>query len=184
MKKIKGFPGYLYEDGIVYNPKGKQQKLILHSSGSKTYKVKRYDNKWVHLYESKLLAIVGEILTLPDDAKQIPGFNNYFIDKSGKVYSFSVSNPTGIIMKSRVGSSGYPVIGLGKDVTKEVHQLLAKTFIMEDYIKKGFCVLHKDNDKWNCCLDNICVGTYSRNNKDAYSDGINSGNVKGINRSA
>ena len=164
---INEFPGYKYENEIILNPSGKKVNQINHKSGLITYKMKRYDNKWVHLCESKLRMLTGRGLKLPNDAIKIKGYDNYFIDKKGNVYSFNKTNPDGIIMKHAIGQNGYPRVSFNGRC-QEIHTIMANTFIMDGYSKKGLCVLHKDDDKLNCNLDNLCVGTYSRNNKDAY----------------
>ena len=174
--KINGFPGYTYKDGVLYNPKNKAVNIITNARGSQTYKVKNYLGKWTHLALLKLKALVGEVLELPSDAKQIKGFEDYYIDPRGIMYSFSSYTPAGSIMTTGVGSNGYPRVSLGSNKTVEVHQLLARTFIMDDYIERGLVVLHRDDNKLNCTLDNICVGTYKRNNKDSYKTGCNPGN--------
>lgn len=173
---VKGFPGYTYNNGILYNRYNKIVKMMCRKDGYKTYKVKNNTGKWVQLNLSKLKSLVGEVLKMPDDAKKIPGYNDYYIDKRGTVYSFSIQRPDGIIMKQSIGSNGYPKINLGARKSKEIHQLLAITFIVEDYIERGLCVLHRDDNKLNCVLTNLCVGTYSQNNKDAYKSKLNPGN--------
>ena len=59
---------------------------------------------------------------------------------------------------------------------RSIHSLIAITFLDENYIGKGLCCLHLDNNKNNHQLSNIKIGTYSENNKQAYTDGVNEGN--------
>jgi len=53
---------------------------------------------------------------------------------------------------------------------------MAETFIMNRYSSYGLCCMHKDNNKRNCHISNLSLGTYSKNNKDAYRDKLNQGN--------
>jgi len=177
MVDIDGFPGYKYEDGVVYKPNGDVQKLLKGNTPKRSnffYKMKNAEGKWVQVTRDRIKSIVGEILGIPEDAKQIYQYENYYIDTDGNVYSFSRSNPTGKKLSPRIDTAGYLSITL-KGKPRTVHSLLAETFIMHDYREKGLCVMHIDNNKLNCKLSNIKVGTYSENNKQAYKDGINKG---------
>jgi len=81
---------------------------------------------------------------------------------------FSPHIKQGIILKPRVGTNGYMQLSInykGKLRTCSVHKLVAETFLMNDYIQKKLCCMHKDNNKLNCHLDNLVIGTYSTNNK-------------------
>ena len=177
MKQVDELPGYKYIDNILYNPKGKQVNLIKTKGGKGTYKVKNNENKWLNISKSKILSLFDYILQIPIDAKQIPGNSDYFIDKNSNIYSFSKMYPSGKILSPCVGTNGYLYLIInGK--TLSVHSIMANTFIINEYTKKGLCCMHKDNDKLNCKLNNLCIGTYSQNNKDAYKDGLNKGNKK------
>lgn len=117
-------------------------------------------------------------MQLPPDATPIAGTTKYFIDKCGIVYSFA-TDARGIILTPVIGTNGYLSVSIyyeGNRKTVDIHKLVAETFIMENYAAKGLVCMHKDNNKTNCHIDNLCIGTYSQNNKDAYSDGLNPGN--------
>lgn len=135
--------------------------------------------------QTKIEALCGDTLELPLDAKIIPGTGGvYYIDESGNVYSFSKSNPKGLKLTNILNSAGYYVVNItfdGKRRPIEVHQLMARTFLQEDYIEKGLVCLHADDVKTNIKLTNLSIGTYSKNNKDAYATGVNQGNILGIN---
>lgn len=175
---IPEFSNYEYIDGDVVDTKTGKTKL-LRKRGD--YKLKDDTGKWRAVSVVKIKALCGDTLVLPEDAVPIKGAaEGYHIDKKGIVYSFSRSHPAGTILKGSVGSGGYlrvkivDAYGVSKDV--DVHSLVAKAFIDEYYIEKGLVCMHGDNNKLNPCLDNLSVGTYSQNNKDAYTDGLNPGN--------
>ena len=137
----------------------------------------------------KIFALTGFKLKLPEDAIKIKD-SEEFIDKKGNVYSFSRSNPQGIIKSlnyrfDKDGNKKYVQVQIsvnGERKTKDIHSLLADAFIHPGYAKEGLCVAHKDNDKHNFSLENLSVVSYSKNNKDAYKDGLNKGNINGINK--
>lgn len=175
---IPEFTNYRYVDGEVVDRKTNKVKA-LRKRGD--YKLKDDTGKWRAVSVVKIKALCGDILELPKDAVEIKSAaKGYYIDKKGTVYSFSKSNPAGAVLKGSIGSGGYlrvkivSVCGTSKDV--DVHSLVARAFIDENYIEKGLVCLHSDNDKLNPRLDNLSVGTYSQNNKDAYTDGLNPGN--------
>ena len=173
--KIKGFPNYRFIKDEVYDLRGKKKNILIGTRGKSFYKLKNYNGKWSSISLAKLKALAGNIMSIPKDAVPIPGYNNYYIDKLATIYSFNRFDPTGIIIKQTQTQNGYIVAGIqGKSL--EVHMLMAKAFIMVNYIERGLCVLHLDNDKTNNNLNNLVVGTYSRNNKQAYKDGLNPGN--------
>ncbi len=109
-------------------------------------------------------------MKVPSTARQVMrATGKYYIDTDGTVYAFPISHPQGIKSKFRLSTAGYVSTTIdGKSV--DVHVLMAETFIMQDYIKKGLCCLHRDNDKTNCNISNLNIGTYSQNNKDAVTD--------------
>ncbi len=140
-------------------------------------KMQRDDGKWDSISEKQLMVRCGLILKLPQDAIQVSGASSdYYIDKKSNVYSFSITNPHGVILSKNIGSRGYHHVSItinGKRTVKDVHSLMINTFVMKDYAKKGLCCLHRDNNKLNCELSNLSIGTYSKNTKDAYVDGLN-----------
>ncbi len=178
---IYGFSNYKLINNDIYDKNGKKKSIIILGNGRKRYNLKDDNGKWRGVSISRINKLTGRILKLPKDAKKIPGYNEYFIDKKGNIYSFSDASPEGKILKHNIGTSGYPRVSVGGK-QRDVHTLLAKTFIMEDYIERGLCCMHKDNNKLNFILTNICIGTYSQNNKQAYDDNINQGNKNGGNK--
>ena len=181
MEEIKGYNNYFYDGKDVYKCKKKITKTK--SKNKPSFKMKSNKGIWKRVSETTVKGLTSYKLKIPKHAVRIS--ENDFIDKQGNIYNFGLNNRNGIIKKHKVGTNGYPSIGLvinGKHTTVAVHQLLADSFIHKGYIAKGLCCLHKDNNKLNFNMDNLSVGTYSKNNKDAYTDGINKGNIKGVNK--
>jgi len=179
---IKEYPDYYFENDILHfkTIKGKVKviKETIIKKGIR-YKVKNINNKWGYVAKSKLLSLAGLILKLPETAKEIPNFPGYYIDHDSNIYSFNINYPRGIILKPVTDNSGYLAVGLSIKNNKtwvNVHKLMLITFLMQDYVEKGFCCMHLDNNKQNNKLTNLAVGTYSENNKAAYRDGLNPGN--------
>ena len=159
--KIPGFNDYEYIDEKIINKKKKE--ITISKTGNGIYcKMKNDEGKWKAIAYSKIKALVGEKLIMTIDAQPIPGTNDtYFVNKQGIIYSFSNSYPNGKILKPNIGKSGYPGVTI-RGKRREVHTLVVKTFIMEDYVERGLCCLHSDDDKSNFKLSNLSVGTYSK----------------------
>ena len=166
--QIPGFNDYAYLNGNVINKNNKVLKKITTKLGTYQYKMKRDNGRWTSVTESTLNSLVGNTIKLPSTAKGIPKSEGYFIDTDGTVFSFSRAFPQGKILTHTIGTAGYPRVKIDEK-TMDVHTILARTFIMENYIEKGLVCRHKDDIKTNCHIDNLCVGTYSQNNKEAYA---------------
>jgi len=179
--KIPNFPLYYYDSGNVFwNKNNKQVFPFTAADNSIRYKLKNNKNKWVQIAKSTLEASVGNILKIPKTAKLIHNSNNTtYIDIDSSIYSFSPNFPTGKILKPILGTTGYMRVSItykGKKRPCDIHKLMAETFILPNYRKQGLCCLHADDDKLNCHLTNLSVGTYSQNNLDSYKRGRNPGN--------
>lgn len=179
---IKGFSDYeLLENGNVLNLK--TQKIV-HEIKRKNQngillKMMNDNDLWVSV--SKNYIIKNSLgINIPKGFLKIPNYENYYINKYGEVISLS-SMKMGKKLKIyyHKDNKRYPTVNI-KGKSKMVHQLLALTFIDKDYLKKGLCVLHLDNNKNNHSLSNLKVGTYSENNKQTYADGLNKGNKKSV----
>jgi len=171
--KIQGYNRYNYSDKKVIDLVTKtNMKLHSRKTGSTYYKLKNNKGVWGQITPQKLNSLCGIFTPMPKESKLIPGFSNAWINKEGEVYVISVQNPDGYVLAHRVGNNGYPVVRL-ESKPVEVHKLLCKTFIMEDYIEKGLVCMHADDIKTNIDLSNLSVGTYSQNNLDAYASGAN-----------
>lgn len=148
--------------------------------GKSVIKLKHDSLVWKNVKVSYLKALCGVgILPVPETARIIPHTEGkYYIDTEGNVYSFNLIK-TGKKLKPYTPEGKYPVVKVsykGKNRKVEVHQLMCVTFIMEDYVEKGLVCMHLDDNKQNYKLSNLQVGTYSQNNKDAYTRGLNKGN--------
>lgn len=176
----KEYPNYDYIDGEVIRKSGKVCKPTIRSNGSIVYKLRDANNKWNQVRIQTIKALTGDKLVLPESARKVlHGNGDYWIDTDGVVYSFSIRNPQGLVMKVRKGSSGYlqvQIVYKGRKHIVDVHKLMGETFIEPDYSSKGLVCMHLDNNKLNPKLSNLKLGSYSENNKAAYADGLNKGN--------
>lgn len=178
---IPEFANYIYIedlDLVVSRISGKTMMANKRHSGNTYYKLKRDDGVWCQVSRLKLLSSCGLKIDISNCSKLIPNSGNYFCDTKGVIHSFE-NFSFGEVIEGSVGSSGYKAVNIvykGKRRNVEIHQLVCVTHIMSDYIEKGLVCLHADNDKLNNNISNLSVGTYSKNNKDAYADGINKGN--------
>ena len=97
----------------------------------------------------------------------LPGFEaciEYFVNRKGDVKS--TKGTVERLLKHRISKGGYPQvnltqrIGRGKVKTVTVHTLVAFAFLgppPTPYGRKSGCSLidHKDENKANCCVDNL-----------------------------
>lgn len=177
MHEILNFSCYYFDSQLqLINKKvNKPQKLF----GNK-YKIKcDITKQFQWKSRNNLLALANIYLQVPKDAKQILNASKYFIDTGGNVYSFNI-NKSGALLKPSLHHSGYLYVNIvldsGVKVSRNIHTLVCNAFIMENYIEKGLCCLHLNNNKQDNSLQNLAVGTYSQNNIQAYADGLNPGN--------
>ena len=95
-----------------------------------------------------------------DDWKPIPGFENYRINEKGEII-----NKFGKLLKPGKLANGYMHVSLSNDTVKSkhmyVHHLVWIAFNGE--IPQGLMVCHKDTNKENNALDNLCVMTQKEN---------------------
>lgn len=180
---IKNFSQYYYKNNEVrYIKNDKLVKPFIAKKKNSTtlrYKLKNDEEVWIGIAATTVEALAGNTLQLPSDALPIYNSNGqYFIDKAGTVYSFA-SDKRGIILQHQTGTSGYLYVNVfyeGTVKSVNIHKMVVETFILPNYTSKGLVCMHRDNNKTNCHIDNLCLGTYSQNNKDAYKDGLNPGN--------
>lgn len=96
----------------------------------------------------------------------------YFISETGEVVSFKRRNPR--TLKTAESNCGYEIVTLvtdnGTRKTFYVHRLVASAFIGE--IPQGMVVNHKDGNKFNNCVANLEIVTYSENNLHAHATGL------------
>lgn len=101
--------------------------------------------------------------------KIIKEFPKYLIGIDGSIFSLYTKR----ILKHHLHRDGYPQIILckdGKHFTKQIHRLVAKTFIKN---KNNYpCVNHIDGNKLNNNIFNLEWCSYSQNTKHAISLGL------------
>lgn len=108
--------------------------------------------------------------------KNIDGFNDYMVSNLGRVKSFKQNKET--ILKGYTKINGYIVTTLvnnnGKQITKQIHQLVAEAFILKpDFNPDGsningiLCVNHKDGNKLNNTVENLELCDVTYNNRHA-----------------
>ena len=105
------------------------------------------------------------------DISEFIGF--YKISKSGDIVSVSRNGTAGFekTIKPVIGTNGYLKVSLrcnGKRYTRNIHRLLAQTFIPNN--ENLPCVNHIDGNKTNNSLDNLEWVSYSRNIQHAYDN--------------
>ena len=171
---IPGFTRYTFEEGIVTDTEIGKVKNAIKRGSKLSYKLKDDAGTWRGISESKVRALCGDMLNKPLGAKILPGSDNCWVSPLGEVYTTSIVNPRGTILKHYVDTSGYLTVRINNK-HQNVHKLVAQTFLMSDYIEKGLVCMHLDDDKSNCNLSNLKIGTYSQNNLDAYATGVNPG---------
>lgn len=172
--QIPNFPDYRFTDGNVFKiSTGKKNNWNIRIQ----VKIKHKDGLWKQRSKASIKASLGIVNKLSSDFITIPfTCNKYFINKHGEVFGYTKTYPEGRKLKNTINSVGYPrvtIVFKGRKRYVDVHQLMCVTFIMEDYIERGLVCLHRDDNKENIELSNLSIGTYSQNNKDAYSTGVN-----------
>ena len=76
---------------------------------------------------------------------------------------------TGRLLKPGAASNHYPTVAIGKGNTRLVHSLVASAFLGP--CPAGQEVRHKEGNRMNPRLDNLCYGTRSDNIYDAIRHG-------------
>ncbi len=115
-----------------------------------------------------------------EQAYEYPKVNNYFVTKSGNIYSTYVKGCRGSVDISNphrlsygVDKDGYYRVVLSNNGNKKyikVHTMVAETFIGE--IISPYVVNHKDGDKHNNSVENLEIVTSAYNTKHAHSSGL------------
>jgi hypothetical protein len=89
----------------------------------------------------------------------------YEVSSSGRVRN----RVRGNILKSTLGSHGYPMVSLGRKIKRTVHSLVAEAFLGP--CPPGQEVRHRDDERWNAALSNLEYGTRAQNVADMLSRG-------------
>lgn len=108
-------------------------------------------------------------------------YSDFLIDENGNIYNVK----TGHTYKKSISQSGYYIITLpmgkrGEVKSIRLHKALAETF-MPNPLNYPI-VLHKDENKLNCSLDNLEWGSYKKNTNDYLRNEISKGNLYVNNR--
>lgn len=101
--------------------------------------------------------------------KTVDGYSDYEVSTEGRIKRKS----TGTLLVQTPDSRGYPSVTIYDETgqhTKNVHRILAKTFIPNPENKRT--VNHKDGNKRNNHISNLEWNTSSENLKHAYDIGL------------
>jgi len=95
----------------------------------------------------------------------------------GRVAYHKDANIRKVYSPEELSTNGvYPSISInGKD--KKVHLVVFQTFRPEEYdaMKPGEMILHEKDDRMDCRIDKLRVGTRSQNGRDAHDNGKHDG---------
>ena len=97
--------------------------------------------------------------------KTIKDYPQYQVSSFGRVKSFCKDKVNGRLLKPGKSSTGYFTVSLLRRNSKQVHELVAESFIGPK--PKGFDVLHFDGSRDNNRHDNLGYGTRTKNIEDA-----------------
>lgn len=112
--------------------------------------------------------------------KNIPGYENYYINEIGNIISTKIAH-RGKKIEGSITDFGYKRIKLiknGEPIRTFVHNLVAISFIPNPNNKP--CINHKDGDKLNNHKDNLEWCTWSENLKHAHITGLRKSGKKTI----
>lgn len=177
MYEIPNFSSYFLneKDEVVRKSDGKIMPLYLRGGKEtqKFFKLKNDTGAFVCVSPNKIKALARGVKP-PEGYFQVPKYSNVYVSKEGSVWSGpTVVFPLGKFLSVNCTDNKYPKVKTTEYGNLAVHQLLALTFLDQDYLDKGLCVMHLDDNKQNYSLLNLKVGTYSENNKAAYETGTN-----------
>lgn len=105
------------------------------------------------------------------DASPIPGFDKYFVDKLGNVWSTERGEPK--LMSQFDSGNGYNRVCLtksGKWQSYDVHRLVAATFLGKTTKSQPY-VLHWNDDRKDNRLENLRYGSQKENINDSKRNG-------------
>lgn len=178
MYEIPNFSDYILtpEMEILRKKDNKVMPIYEDSAGNKFLKLKTDSGKFVKRVKDAIIALALPVKE-PEGFIEVPSYKDLFVSMDGKVWSAPTHKfPLGTYLKINNGPNRYSSVNTSRYGCVEVHKLLALTFLDKDYLHKGLCVMHLDDNKHNFSLNNLKIGTYSENIKAAYANGLNPGN--------
>lgn len=111
--------------------------------------------------------------SLTETWRPIPGYERtYRVSSLGRIYSIPRPRTRGGLLSVKISKRGYPAVALvqdGKQVTHEVHRLVALAFLGPR--PAGADVRHLDGDCLRPHVDNLAYGTRSENQYDLVAHG-------------
>jgi hypothetical protein len=102
---------------------------------------------------------------MSEEWRTVIGHPLYMVSDFGRVYSHRSQK----YLRPGIASNGYPTVRLNGKKTRTVHSLVIEAFIGPRPDKME--VRHKDGNRRNFVLNNLCYGTPSENQADAYRHG-------------
>lgn len=117
---------------------------------------------------------------MKEEFREIKGFEGrYSVSNLGRVKSLpkSLGIPCSkkirpeYILKSNIANNGYIRVNLGRGNMRNIHRLVAETFIQNPDNKP--CVNHIDGNKLNSHISNLEWCTYKENSRHSFDTGLN-----------
>lgn len=166
MKSVPGFSRYYWDNGEIYRL-GTGELIRGCKTGKSKYRQYSLINNQgftKSISENKLKVMVEGAMELPPDVVPVYGTRpeDYYITRSGEIYSFCEQNPQGYILSPFPNNYGYATVNLvyqGKYQGIQVHRLVIETFVDSDYLIRGYKVRHKNGDRMDNRLDNLEIVT-------------------------
>lgn len=162
---------------IIKTSSGKEISITSPKKGKEYVKLKNDLGLWKSVSLSKIIALCYPPAP-PEGFTLVPGYTKTFVSKNGETWiGPGETTPLGTLSRPRYYENDYPQVCVERETknngSRYVHILLALAYLDKDYLDKGLCVMHLDDNKANFCLSNLKIGTYSENNKAAYDTGVN-----------
>jgi len=123
-------------------------------------------NKYIFKYKEES----SQKIPRPQDARQIEGFDNYYITPDGKIYSEWYQQ----YLHTQINSDGYEYVTLKNKKKKrfQIHSLVAKYFI-GDIGESNDQINHIDHNRANNNINNLEYVTASQNGHHKFINGRN-----------